>query len=127
MVRLALMMTASLVTAALAHAGADGGMDAGPGARPPPPERLSWTYLGVESVLDGGYSDALSLRVGETAEVVFPFPIVLMQCDQPLLTLAATQDTLLLTGGTPGRTSCGFWFYERAWPHRFMDVIVLPR
>lgn len=118
-------VTLLLMMAALAHAGVDGGVDAGPTARPPPPERWSWTYLGVDSVLDGGFSDSLSLRVGETAEVVFPFPVVLMQCDRPLLTLAATEDTLLLTGAMPGRTHCGFWFYERAWPHRFMDVTVV--
>ena len=53
-----------------------------------------------------------------------PLPIVLMQCDEPLLGLGATEDTLLLTGTRAGHTACGFWFDKRAWPHRSMDVTV---
>jgi cyclic lactone autoinducer peptide len=85
-----------------------------------------WKWIDGDGgwLLDGGSTDVLTLRVGETARVVFPFPIVLMQCDEPLLTLGATEDTLLLTGAKAGHTACGFWFYERAWPHRSMDVTV---
>lgn len=86
----------------------------------------TWKWIDGDGgwLLDGGSTDVLTLRVGETARVVFPFPIVLMQCDEPLLTLGATEDTLLLTGAKAGHTACGFWFYERAWPHRSMDVTV---
>ena len=88
------------------------------------PPRWAWTDGDGGWLLDGGVTDVLTLRVGETARVVIPFPIVLMQCDEPLLDLGATQDTLLLTGLDAGHTTCGFWFYERAWPHRSMDVTV---
>lgn len=86
----------------------------------------TWKWIDGDGgwLLDGGSTDVLTLRVGETARVVFPFPIVLMQCDEPLLALGATEDTLLLTGAKAGHTACGFWFYERAWPHRSMDVTV---
>ena len=101
---------------------ADGGIDGGvPDAGL---TRWSWTDGDGGWLLDGGSTDILTVRVGETARVVFPFPIVLMQCDEPLLTLGATEDTLLLTGAKAGHTACGFWFYPRAWPHRSMDVTV---
>lgn len=88
------------------------------------PARWKWIDGDGGWLLDGGSTDVLTVRVGETARIVFPFPIVLMQCDEPLLTLGATEDTLLLTGAQAGHTACGFWFYERAWPHRSMDVTV---
>ena len=85
-----------------------------------------WKWIGADGgwLNDAGLSDILTVRVGETAKVIFPFPIVLMQCDEPLLELGANEDTLLLTGAKAGHTSCGFWFYEQAWPHRSMDVTV---
>jgi hypothetical protein len=97
---------------------ADAGLDAGP------PPRWSWIDGDGGWLLDGGFTDILKVRVGETARVVFPFPIVLMQCDEQLLGLGATEDTLLLTGVKAGHTACGFWFDVRAWPHRSMDVTV---
>lgn len=100
---------------------ADGGTpDAGP------PDAGTWSWINGDGgwLLDGGSTDILTVRVGETARIVFPFPIVLMQCNDELLGLGATEDTLLLTGVKEGHTSCGFWFYQRAWPHRSMDVTV---
>lgn len=87
----------------------------------------TWKWIDGDGgwLLDGGSTDVLTLRVGDVARIVFPFPIVLMQCDEPLLGLGATEDTLLLTGLKIGHTACGFWFYERAWPHRSMDVTVM--
>ena len=87
---------------------------------------VTWKWIDGDGgwLLDGGSTDVLTLRVGETARIVFPFPIVLMQCDEPLLGLGATEDTLLLSGLKAGHTACGFWFYQRAWPHRSMDVTV---
>lgn len=101
---------------------ADGGIPDG-GTTPP---KVTWKWIDGDGgwLLDGGSTDVLTVRVGETAKVRFPFPIVLMQCDEPLLSLGATEDTLLLTGEKAGHTACGFWFYQRAWPHRSMDVTV---
>lgn len=88
------------------------------------PARWKWIAGDGGWLTDAGISDILTVRVKETARVIFPFPIVLMQCDEPLLELGANEDTLLLTGAKPGHTTCGFWFYEQAWPHRSMDVTV---
>ncbi|MDP2270408.1 MAG: hypothetical protein Q8N23_24025 [Archangium sp.] len=110
-----------LLTLLLLTLAADGGTpDAGV------PDAGSWRWIDGDGgwLLDGGSTDILTLRTGETARIVFPFPIVLMQCDEPLLGLGATEDTLLLTGLKTGHTACGFWFYQRAWPHRSMDVTV---
>lgn len=102
-----------------AGAALDAGVpDAGP--------RVRWTHDKGEWLNDAGVTDVLVLHLRDVAEVKFPFPIVLMQCDEPLLTLGANEDTLLLTGAKTGRTRCGFWFDRRAWPHRTMDVAVLP-
>jgi len=114
-----------LLTTLLLLLAADGGTPDG-GLLTPPPTTWKWIDGDGGWLLDGGFTDILTVRVGETARVIFPFPIVLMQCDEPLLTLGATEDTLLLTGAKPGHTACGFWFYERAWPHRSMDVTVSP-
>ncbi len=102
----------------------DGGLDAGP-----PKVVRTWKWIDGDGgyILDGGFTDQLTLTVGETARITFPFPIVLMQCDQELLGLGATEDTLLLTGADAGHTACGFWFWERAWPHRSMDVTVFSK
>jgi hypothetical protein len=111
----------------LAVLGADGGVDAGipdAGLADARPARWNWIDGDGGWLLDGGLTDILTLRVGETAHIVFPLPIVLMQCDEPLLGLGATEDTLLLTGLQPGHTACGFWFDKRAWPHRSFDVTV---
>jgi hypothetical protein len=99
--------------------------DAGVEARAPAaPERWKWVHGDGGWIADGGVSDFLTVRVGETARVQLELPIVLMQCDEPLLELDATEDTLLLTGLKPGHTMCGFWYAQRAWPHRYMDVTV---
>lgn len=104
-------------------AATDGGSpDAGPSAAPPPAFR--WTHGDGGWIADGGVTDVLTVRVGETARVVFPLPIVLMQCDEPLLELGADEDTLLLKGLQPGHTRCGYWYYQQAWPHRYMEVTV---
>ena len=122
------MFTSILLLALAADAGVpDGGLaDAGIiDAGPPTPAKWRWTHTdGGFWLNDAGLSDLLTVRVGETARVIFPFPIVLMQCDEQLLELGATEDTLLLTGAKAGHTTCGFWFYEQAWPHRSMDVTV---
>ena len=115
------MLPTILLLALASDAGTpDGGFP--DGGRPP----VTWKWIDGDGgwLLDGGSTDVLTLRVGETARVVFPFPIVLMQCDELLLGLGATEDTLLLTGEKPGHTACGFWFYPQAWPHRSMDVTV---
>ncbi len=117
----------------LASLAADGGVDGGADAGTPdagiveavkPP---AWTWLATDGgwLMDGGVTDILVLRVGETAQVQLPRPIVLMQCDEQLLTLGATLDTLLLTGATAGHTRCGFWYEKRAYPHRYFDVTVI--
>ena len=73
-----------------------------------------------------GVTDVLTMRVGETARVMLPRPIVLMKCDQELLKLDATVDTLLLTAFKDGKTRCGFWYEKSAWPHRTMELEVKP-
>ena len=111
----------------LAVLSADGGVDGGvpdAGVADAGPARWNWIDGDGGWLLDGGITDILTLRVGETAHIVFPLPIVLMQCDEPLLGLGATEDTLLLSGLKPGHTACGFWFDKRAWPHRTFDVTV---
>ena len=110
-----------LLTLLLLTLAADGGTpDAGVA------DAKTWKWIDGDGgwLLDGGSTDILTLRMGDTARVVFPFPIVLMQCNEPLLGLGATEDTLLLTGIREGHTACGFWFYSQAWPHRSMDVTV---
>ncbi len=110
-----------LLTLLLLTLAADGGTaDAGVA------DAKTWKWIDGDGgwLLDGGSTDILTLRLGDTARVVFPFPIVLMQCNEPLLGLGATEDTLLLTGVREGHTACGFWFYSQAWPHRSMDVTV---
>lgn len=103
----------------------DGGLDAGvPVALKR--ARWSWTHGDGGWLLDGGVSDVLSVSVGETAEVRFPHPIILMQCDEVLLSLSATEDTLLLKGEQAGHTQCGFWWFRQPFPNRMMDVTVHP-
>lgn len=118
------MHTAILLLVLAMDGGSDAGGAAPDGGVPAAPARWRWIDGDGGWLLDGGSTDVLTVRVGETARIVFPFPIVLMQCDEPLLSLGATEDTLLLTGIKAGHTACGFWFYERAWPHRSMDVTV---
>ena len=115
-----MLLTLLLLTLTADAGTQDAGADAGSTAP------ATWKWLDGDGgfLLDGGSTDVLTLRVGETARIVFPFPIVLMQCNEPLLGLGATEDTLLLTGLKEGHTACGFWFYQRAWPHRSMDVTV---
>lgn len=103
----------------------DGGSDAGT-SPPPKRARWSWTHADGGWLLDGGVSDLLTVSVGETAEVRFPHPIILMQCDEVLLSLSATEDTLLLTGEKAGHTQCGFWWFRQPFPNRMMDVTVAP-
>ncbi len=103
----------------------DGGHPAA-GAPPRPRARWEWVHGDGGWLLDGGVSDILTVSVGETAEVRFPHPIILMQCDEVLLSLSATQDTLLLKGEQAGHTQCGFWWFKQAWPNRMMDVTVSP-
>lgn len=90
----------------------------------PPKQTWSWTHADGGWMNAAGVTDVLVMRVGETAELRFPLPIVLMQCDEPLLTLGATADTLLLTAVKAGHTKCGFWFRPNAWPHRTLEVSV---
>lgn len=103
----------------------DAGVDAGVREVPKRP-RWSWVHGDGGFLLDGGVTDVLSVSIGETAEVRFPHPILLMQCDEVLLGLSATEDTLLLKGEKAGHTQCGFWWFRQAWPNRMMDVTVLP-
>ncbi len=88
------------------------------------PKKWSWVDGDGGWLGDGGVTDLLTVRVGETAPVKLPLPIVLMQCDAQLLSLDATLDTLLLTGAKVGHTFCGFWFEKRDWPHRYFEVTV---
>ena len=119
-------MLLPLLLLALLAADADGGtdMDAGVDAGPEQPARWSWNHADGGWLDDAGLTDELRLHVGEVAEVRFPLPVVLMQCDAPLIKLGATETTLLLTGADAGVTTCGFWFAQRAWPHRSMRVTV---
>lgn len=105
----------------------DGGADAGlldAGAPTPPPTRWQWTHADGGWLNDAGVTDTLTMRLGEVAEVQLPRPIILMQCDEPLLSLDATIDTLLLKAVKPGSTRCGFWYDKQSWPHRTLDVTV---
>lgn len=102
----------------------DGGTPDAGLATPAPAPKFSWVHGDGGWIADGGVTDLLTVRVGETARVVFPFPLVLMQCDDPLLELGASEDTLLLKGLQPGSTRCGYWYYQQAWPHRYMEVTV---
>jgi hypothetical protein len=113
-----------LFTILLLTLAADGGIDPSDAGTPAPTKTWNWIDGDGGWLLDGGSTDVLTLKVGDTARIVFPFPIVLMQCDEELLGLGANEDTLLLTGLKVGHTACGFWFYPRAWPHRSMDVTV---
>src|SRR4051812_34154972 len=115
-----------LLTLLMLTLAADGGIPDG-GITPDAGPTTGWNWIDGDGgwLLDGGSTDILTLHVGDVARIVFPFPIVLMQCDEQLLGLGATEDTLLLSGLKAGHTACGFWFYERAWPHRSMDVTVL--
>ena len=101
---------------------ADGGLE--PEPTPAPASKWSWSHADGGWLDDAGVTDVLTTRVGETAELRLDLPIVLMQCDAPLLTLGATLDSLLLTAVKPGRTTCGFWYGTRSWPHRTLDVTV---
>lgn len=98
-----------------------GTVDAGP-VTPTPP----WAW----ETADGGFldpdgtTDVLTLKLGATAHVRLARPIVLMQCDDELLTLGATDDELLLTAVKRGETRCGFWYTPNAIPHRYMRVTV---
>lgn len=83
-----------------------------------------WTSHDGGFLTGDGVTDVLTLRVGETATVTLERPIVLMQCDEQLLSLGATTESLLLTGVKAGRTRCGFWYQKRAYPHRYFDVTV---
>lgn len=91
---------------------------------PEAPPAFRWTHGDGGWIADGGVTDLLTVRVGQTARVVFPLPIVLMQCDEPLLELGASEDTLLLKGLEAGHTRCGYWYDQRPWPHRYMEVTV---
>ncbi|MBL8917014.1 MAG: hypothetical protein JNM17_40290, partial [Archangium sp.] len=102
----------------------DAGVDAGVVDAGPP--RWQWTHDGGAWLTKDAVTDILKMRVGETAQVKLPLPIILMQCDQPLLTLGATSDTLLLTATKSGDTRCGFWFRKNAFPDRTMELHVAP-
>jgi len=109
--------------------GVDGGVDAGAvpvEPTPPAPAHWTWTHADGGWLDDAGTSDRLTVRVGETAQVKFTAPIILMQCDEPLLDLGATLDTLLLTGKRAGSTKCGFWYRKNSYPDRLMQVTVSP-
>lgn len=88
------------------------------------PRPFEWRANDGGFFTDDGVTDFLTMRVGETANVVLGRPIVLMQCDDELLVLAANTDALLLTAKRAGKTRCGFWFEPRAYPHRYFDVTV---
>jgi hypothetical protein len=103
----------------------DGGdVDAGMPSPPAAPARWRWSHADGGWLDDAGVTDTLTMRVGEVAEVQLPRPIILMQCDEPLLELGATADTLLLKAVKAGRTRCGFWYDKQSWPHRTLDVTV---
>ncbi len=102
--------------------GGDAGLDGGLPAEPA--QHWQWTHADGGWLNDAGLTDVVTMRVGETAVVQFPLPIVLMQCDEPLLTLSATQDTLLLEAVKAGHTTCGFWYRPQSWPHRTLEVTV---
>ena len=104
--------------------GVDGGVDAG--TLSPRDDRWKWTHADGGALFADGVTDVLTMRVGETARVMLPRPIVLMKCDQELLKLDATVDTLLLTAFKDGKTRCGFWYEKSAWPHRTMELEVKP-
>lgn len=104
---------------------ADAGVDAPqPTPAPAPLERWKWSHADGGWLDDAGVTDTLTMRVGEVGELQFPLPIMLMQCDEPLITLEATLDTLLLKAVATGHTRCGFWYRPQSWPHRTLDVIV---
>ncbi len=89
------------------------------------PSKWSWLRAPDGGFFDAqGTSDRLSLRVGEVAEVELDLPIVLMQCDEQLLSMTPTLKTLLLKGEKAGHTHCGFWYRTSAIPARYFEVSV---
>ena len=117
------MRSMKLAWVLLSMLAADAGVDA-PVPAPAPLERWKWSHADGGWLDDAGVTDTLTMRVGEVGELQFPLPIMLMQCDEPLLTLEATLDTLLLKATATGHTRCGFWYRPQAWPHRTLDVVV---
>lgn len=110
--------------------GSDGGLsDAGtPDAgEVSTPKRWTWTHATDAGFLTpDGVTDVVTMRVGEIAQVKLDLPIILMQCDETLVTLDATIDTLLLKAVKPGHTRCGFWYRKNGYPDRTMELTVSP-
>jgi hypothetical protein len=103
----------------------DGGLDGGV------PEKVvntKWTWFHADGgfLTPDGVTDTLTMRVGEVAHIHFDLPIILMQCDEPLLSLDATLDTLLLKAIKPGKTRCGFWYRKNSYHDRTMELNVSP-
>lgn len=112
-----------------ADAGApDGGVDGGApdaGVTPRAP-RASWVHADG-GLLDAetGVSDRVTVPVGGKQEVLLPQKILYGHCDdQSLLRIDGDGDTLIFRGLAPGRTHCGFWFFESPFPARYVEVVV---
>lgn len=106
--------------------GADGGIDGGVVRVEPTSTSWKWAHADGGFLTPDGVTDTLSMRVGETAHIKLDLPIILMQCDEPLLQLDATIDTLLLKALKPGKTRCGFWYKRNSYPDRTMELTVSP-
>lgn len=79
------------------------------------------------ALFDGGVSDLVELPVGAQVELTFPQRTVAIICDDPtLFTLEALPTTHRFTGLKPGHTHCGFWYAARPFPHRYVDIAVVP-
>lgn len=113
----------------LALLAVDGGLpDAGivdAGTPDAGPAKWSWVRAADGGWFDDqGTSDKLVLRVGEVAEIALDLPIMLMQCDEQLLSMEPTLKTLLLKGEKAGKTHCGFWYQRGPIPSRYFEVTV---
>jgi hypothetical protein len=111
------------------RAAADAGDEEGgapDGGVAPATPRASWVHADG-GLLDEatGVSDRVTVPVGGQQEVRLPQKLVYGHCDDPsLIRIDGDGETLVFRGVTPGRTHCGFWFFESPFPARYVEVVV---
>jgi hypothetical protein len=73
---------------------------------------------------DAGISDFVTIPLGQTAEIKFPQHCLTIRCDDDLVWITGTVDTVLIKGVAAGLTHCGFWFFPQPFPNRYIEVNV---
>jgi hypothetical protein len=73
---------------------------------------------------DAGVSDFVTIPIGQTAEIKFPHHCLTIRCDDDLVWITGTVDTVLIKGADAGLTHCGFWFFPQPFPNRYIEVSV---